>query len=150
MKPTTTHTVLHITAHQSINQSHYVDQLPIHHDLPHDVHALLNLLHTHLFDETLVISECLCTCRDHSYSLQHHFAYFLGKTPHDYVQHHRLTFAETSLHETRQSPTDIALSVGYKTQCAFTMAFKHQFGLPPGEYRKQCTASDIGIIPQNQ
>jgi len=116
-------------------------------DLPHDVRSLLHLLHTRLFDETLVITECLCACRDHSHFLQHRFAHFLGKTPHEYVQYHRLSLAQTLLRETSESLTEIALSVGYKTQSAFTMAFKRQLGMPPGVYRKQCAASSVTIPP---
>lgn len=133
----------------SINQRIflYVNALPFPETLPHDVRDLLCMLHTRLFDETLVINECLSVCRDHSHSLQHRFAHFLGKTPHKYVQHHRLTLAETLLHETNEVIAEIALSVGYKTHCAFNMAFKRRFKMPPDVYRNQCTASCVEIPP---
>ncbi|HRR08162.1 MAG TPA: helix-turn-helix domain-containing protein [Rhodothermales bacterium] len=127
----------------------YVNALPFPEMLPYDVESLLTMLHTRLFDETtLVIHECLCACRDHSHSLQYRFAHFLGKTPHKYVQHHRLTLAEMLLRETDEMIAEIALSVGYKTHCAFNMAFTRRFGMPPDAYRKKCIASCVEM-PQN-
>ncbi|MBL7977027.1 MAG: helix-turn-helix transcriptional regulator [Bacteroidetes Order II. Incertae sedis bacterium] len=43
------------------------------------------------------------------------------KTLHEYVQHHRVAFAETLLRDTSDSLAEVALWVGYKTQSAFTM-----------------------------
>lgn len=58
-----------------------------------------------------------------------------GATPHRYLQRLRLDTALTLLSDPRRTLTDIALTVGFADQSAFTHAFTRRFGLAPGQWR---------------
>ncbi|MBO9491463.1 AraC family transcriptional regulator [Endozoicomonas sp. G2_1] len=65
------------------------------------------------------------------------FASLTKMTPLQYVIFVRLQKASQLLLTTPQSLFSIADSVGYQSEAAFSLAFKRQFGIRPGEYRKQ-------------
>ncbi|KVC19779.1 AraC family transcriptional regulator [Burkholderia pseudomultivorans] len=58
-----------------------------------------------------------------------------GETPHRYLQRLRLDAAAVLLAEGRHSLIDIAGSVGFADQSAFTHAFTKRFGIAPGRWR---------------
>lgn len=58
-----------------------------------------------------------------------------GTTPHRYLQGLRLDTALTLLCDPRLTLTEIALTVGFADQSAFTHAFTRRFGLAPGQWR---------------
>jgi len=58
-----------------------------------------------------------------------------GATPHRYLQRLRLDTALVLLCDARQTLTDVALTVGFADQSAFTHAFTRRFGLAPGQWR---------------
>lgn len=58
-----------------------------------------------------------------------------GTTPHRYLQRLRLDTALALLRDPRNTLTDVALSVGFGDQSAFTHAFTRRFGLAPGQWR---------------
>ena len=58
-----------------------------------------------------------------------------GATPHRYLQRLRLDTALTLLSDARLTLIDIALTVGFADQSAFTHAFTRRFGLAPGQWR---------------
>ncbi|WP_153102255.1 AraC family transcriptional regulator [Paraburkholderia hayleyella] len=60
-----------------------------------------------------------------------------GETPHRYLQRLRLDTALMLLNEPGQPRplSEIALSVGFSDQSAFTHAFSRRFGLAPGQWR---------------
>jgi AraC-like DNA-binding protein len=39
---------------------------------------------------------------------------------------------------------EVALDAGYQSEAAFNRAFKREFGLPPGQYRKRLAESGVG------
>lgn len=65
------------------------------------------------------------------------FRALLGKSPQSYLRTWRLHLARKRLRTRRESVLRIALEVGYESEAAFNRAFKAEFGLPPGQYRKQ-------------
>jgi AraC-like DNA-binding protein len=65
------------------------------------------------------------------------FTELANMTPLQYVIFVRLQQASRMLLESNHSLPAIAESVGYKSEAAFSMAFKRQFGLRPGEYRRR-------------
>lgn len=65
------------------------------------------------------------------------FAHLTNMTPLQYVIFVRLQKASQLLCHSQQSLFNIADSVGYQSEAAFSLAFKRQFGIRPGEYRKQ-------------
>ncbi|CAN7656739.1 AraC family transcriptional regulator [Trinickia sp. LjRoot230] len=58
-----------------------------------------------------------------------------GTTPHRYLQRLRLDTSLTLLPDPRNTLTEIALSVGFGDQSAFTHAFTRRFGVAPGQWR---------------
>jgi AraC-like DNA-binding protein len=41
----------------------------------------------------------------------------------------------------------VASEVGYDSEAAFNRAFKREFGVPPGQFRRSCARSDLGNGP---
>jgi AraC-like DNA-binding protein len=58
-----------------------------------------------------------------------------GTTPHRYLQRLRLDTAVMLLNDARRTLIDVALTVGFADQSAFTHAFTRRFGLAPGQWR---------------
>jgi AraC-like DNA-binding protein len=58
-----------------------------------------------------------------------------GTTPHRYLQRLRLDTAVMLLADSRRALSDVALTVGFADQSAFTHAFTRRFGLAPGQWR---------------
>lgn len=65
------------------------------------------------------------------------FTQIVGETPLAYLQQHRLRLAAQYLRDSALSIQQIAYSVGYNSETAFSQSFKKQMGLTPTEYRKQ-------------
>lgn len=60
-----------------------------------------------------------------------------GKTPTEYINRYRLQISCEMLSETEKSILDIALDCGFPSVGYFIRCFKLQFGITPGQYRKQ-------------
>lgn len=71
-----------------------------------------------------------------SSSLQRIFPVLFNLTLSDYIRKRRLTKAAFELKQTRRSILEIALTYGYETPDAFTIAFKKQHGATPSAVRK--------------
>jgi len=70
------------------------------------------------------------------------FARFLGEPPMTYLARWRLQLGARLLQTTRKNVLEVALDVGYDCEASFNRAFKREFGLPPGRFRKRHTGSD--------
>ncbi|MFE6870053.1 AraC family transcriptional regulator [Kitasatospora sp. NPDC057692] len=64
------------------------------------------------------------------------FAALVGRPPLGYLTWWRLTTAARRLDGTDEPLNSIARQVGYGSEFAFAHAFKREFGLPPGRYRR--------------
>jgi AraC family transcriptional regulator len=64
------------------------------------------------------------------------FKQSMGLAPHQYVLAQRIERAKACLRTSRLSMTEIALSVGFRTQSHFTMHFRRLTGLTPTAYRQ--------------
>ena len=67
--------------------------------------------------------------------LQQGFRRVFGTTPSGYLQNHRLYLARTLLQDERLTVTTVAHRVGYSNVSYFSRAFKHRFGITPGQCR---------------
>lgn len=65
------------------------------------------------------------------------FARFLGEPPLTYLARWRLQLAARLLKQGAKPLAQIAFEVGYESQAAFNRAFKREFGVAPGKYRKE-------------
>lgn len=74
-------------------------------------------------------------------ALGERFARYLGEPPMQYLTRWRLALAAESLRTTREPLIRIAERCGYESEAAFNRAFKREFGVPPGTWRRQRGAS---------
>jgi len=65
------------------------------------------------------------------------FKELLGQTPLEYVTEWRMQKAMQVLEQRDQKLVDVARSVGYESDAAFSKAFKRVVGANPGEYLKR-------------
>jgi AraC-like DNA-binding protein len=68
--------------------------------------------------------------------LAERFSRFLGEPPLTYLARWRLQLAARMLQTTRQAVLQVASEVGYDSEAAFNRAFKREFGIPPGQFRR--------------
>ena len=69
------------------------------------------------------------------------FSRFLGEPPLTYLARWRLQLAARMLQTTREAVIQVASEVGYESEAAFNRAFKREFGVPPGQFRRSCIRS---------
>ena len=72
------------------------------------------------------------------------FTSVMGESPMRYLSRHRLRRATDWLRERRRSVTSVALDAGYRSEAAFSRAFKREFGQSPARWR----AGQIGQVGQ--
>lgn len=68
------------------------------------------------------------------------FKGLLGQTPLEYVTEWRMQKAVQLLQQSDKKLVDVAQSIGYESDAAFSKAFKRVVGLTPGEYRRNSYA----------
>jgi AraC-like DNA-binding protein len=91
-------------------------------------------LRAHL-SEPLKVADLAAHCGFGERRFHQLFDEAFGATPHRYLQRLRLDTALTLLSDPHRTLTDIALTVGFGDQSAFTHAFTRRFGLAPGQWR---------------
>ncbi|WP_329403381.1 AraC family transcriptional regulator [Streptomyces melanogenes] len=69
------------------------------------------------------------------------FAAMVGEPPMAYLTRWRMTTAARLLRETDAPLTSVAARTGYGSEFAFAKAFKREYGLAPGGYRRQTRAA---------
>lgn len=69
------------------------------------------------------------------------FAESMSVTPMAYLTRWRMLLARARLKETPETVPAIAEDVGYRSEAAFSRAFKKIFGIPPARYRRQQLSS---------
>lgn len=77
------------------------------------------------------------------------FSSAVGETVKEYIRKRRLSNSLNLLKLTDQRLIDISLEAGFESQEAYTRAFKNQFGITPGEYRKN-GAKDYMILQKTK
>jgi len=68
------------------------------------------------------------------------FTALVGQPPLTYLTRWRMEKAASLLQEGDRGLAEIAASVGYESEAAFSKAFRRRFGLPPGAYRRRVAA----------
>ena len=69
-------------------------------------------------------------------SLHDRFVHFIGQAPMQYLTQWRMQVASGLLRESNAKVIEVAMSVGYESEPAFSRAFKRVAGHSPGEWRK--------------
>ncbi len=68
--------------------------------------------------------------------LRRNFQRLLGRSPHQYLQHYRLSMATAELETTHWTVQAVAEKYGFPTLSCFVRAFKKQHGVPPRKWAK--------------
>ena len=68
-----------------------------------------------------------------------------GISPHAFVNLIRLRQAAVLLRQTADSVLSVALNVGFQSETHFGKAFKKQYGISPGQYRKNVETDETDI-----
>ncbi|MGW4469297.1 AraC family transcriptional regulator [Nonomuraea sp. NPDC004354] len=69
------------------------------------------------------------------------FAALVGEPPMAYLTRWRMTLAAKLLRDSDMPLTTVAAQTGYSTEFAFAKAFKREYGIAPGGYRRQARAA---------
>ncbi len=86
------------------------------------------------------VAELARTCSLSRSAFAARFAGRVGKPPATYLAHVRLDTATDLLRDTPLPVTVIAEKVGYTSEAAFSRAFRHRYGTPPGRWRRDVRA----------
>jgi AraC-like DNA-binding protein len=70
----------------------------------------------------------------------HRFTRAVGEPPRAHLAHWRMTVAGRLLRNSDLSLAEVAHRVGYVSEFAFAKAFKRDYGIAPGGYRRQSAA----------
>ena len=69
--------------------------------------------------------------------LAERFQHLVGRSPIAYLTQWRMLLAANQLRRSTAPLSQIAEDVGYQTDTAFSRAFRREFGLPPGAWRRK-------------
>ncbi len=95
----------------------------------------VDYIETRLFDDFRVEDAAeIANCS--LYHFQRLFMHISGYSVMQYARKRRLTWAAYHLLYTHKRIIDIAMDLQYESQESFTRAFKNEYGLTPGKYRK--------------
>nr|WP_232243041.1 AraC family transcriptional regulator [Paenibacillus sp. GSMTC-2017] len=99
------------------------------------IHQALSYIEAHL-EEELTLEDVAAAAAFSMYHFHRIFQQQVGITVVDYVRSRRLAGAASLLMYTSEAIIDIAFGCRFESQEAFTRAFKKEYGMPPGRYRK--------------
>lgn len=105
----------------------------------------LNLIHTQPQHPWTVDSLARAVACSRSFFAAR-FTALAGEPPMEYLRRWRIQLATRLLTDhARISAGDIAVRVGYRSEAAFSKAFKREMGIAPGAYRKQYSAPERSL-----
>jgi len=108
-----------------------LQELPQASCLQRDVAAVLEFIHTHLFESSLNVNTVKLGCRIKNNNISTRFRIGLGLGIREYIEKLRLYAALRLLQDRRFEIYLIAMAVGYEHQETFCRAFRRHFGYPP-------------------
>ncbi len=85
----------------------------------------------------LNIADLAATMLVHPVYLARAFRKYFGHSPGEYLRRKRLLRVQRLLANTRLPLVDVALQYGFSDQSRMTHAFTSEFGIAPGQYRRQ-------------
>jgi AraC family transcriptional regulator, alkane utilization regulator len=110
--------------------------------------ATLRLIHEHP-DHDWTVTRLAADVALSRSALASRFRRLTGEPPMRYLTHVRLTRAAACLRAGRDSLVEIARRTGYESDVTLSKAFKRQFGVPPGTYRKAAQLPPRGAFQEH-
>jgi AraC-like DNA-binding protein len=104
---------------------------------PKEVHALLEFIHHHLFDNSLSVSHLKQACQMNNNNISTRFKKSVGLGIHQYIARKRMAAAAKLLEQEELPVFLLASAVGYSHEESFTRAFRRHFGCAPTVYRQK-------------
>jgi len=104
--------------------------------LPLTAQRARDYLHTHL-DQDIGLDDLALACGVDRFRLTRAFKAAFGLAPHAYLIQLRLARARRLLAQ-GQTPTEVAMALGFADQSHLSRQFKQAYGVPPGAYRQAC------------
>lgn len=101
--------------------------------VPRDIAAVLQFIHTHIFESSLNVNTVKHGCRIKNNNISTRFRIVLGLGIREYIETLRLSAASHLLQGQRFEVYLIAMAVGYEYQETFCRAFRRHFGCPPSD-----------------
>lgn len=86
-----------------------------------------------------MLDDVACAAALSTYQFTRTFRVLMGETVMDYARRRRLTLAAVRLVDENNRLIDLALASKFESQEAFARAFKKQFHMTPGDFRKSGT-----------
>ena len=74
-------------------------------------------------------------------ALSARFTDLVGRSPKQYITRWRMHLAEDLLTDPATSIAEVARTLGYQSEAAFSRAFKREMGVSPGAYREAGAAT---------
>ena len=102
----------------------------------YSIERTITYIEEHL-DGKLDLDMVACAMNYSKYHLHRTFTGTVGMTIHDYIFRRQLTEAAKLLVFSEKSILDIAVTCGYESRQAFSVAFKDMYKLPPAKFREQ-------------
>lgn len=109
-------------------------------DWPPKIYRALSCKQKNLFAEILSVEWVKGECYITSKNFSSRFAFFTGKTPKEYIIHHRIEVAKQLLakKELKDIPiSTIAYELGFSSLPAFSRLFKRKTGVSPSHWRRK-------------
>lgn len=96
----------------------------------------IDFVEKHLYDK-ITVHEMAAASHYSTYHFCRIFKALVGDSPKQYLRKRRLTVAAKRLLIEKVGLLELSLDCQFESQEAFTRAFKDQFNITPGQYRKQ-------------
>lgn len=108
--------------------------------VPHNVKAVINCIHEHLYDPRLSVGWMKEQCGINGKNFSGKFKYYVGKTPKEYILYHRIETAKQLLRDEALvgiSISTVAYDIGFNSPQAFSTTFKHFTNFSPKAFREE-------------
>jgi AraC family transcriptional regulator len=105
---------------------------------PARLRRVVELVHTKIGDD-VTLEELAETAGLSTAHFSQMFRKSTGKSPHQFVLHHRVERAKEMLSAAELRVIDVAVACGFKTQQHFARVFRRACGISPTEYRQEVT-----------
>lgn len=107
---------------------------------PTNIQRAVSCIHKHLFKPKLTVGWMKEQCHISGNNFSGKFKYYLGKTPKQYILHHRIEAAKQLLGNPKLQGVSISMTayeLGFSSAASFSRLFKRRIGITPSRWREK-------------